>query len=242
MYILFKSKAQQQIGPIEIIGRFHEYCIGHIPETHVDIIPYLHLNPAILEESVAKAWIFSSTGWKGTISIRPGTLQDAQMKLHESTEPTGEKESYTLTSDDTANCTAFLNVYMRKQLDEIYDHKLQALNINVSTLESSTWEKQKSDYIKYTNNNSANVPLLDALATSRGIEKADMAVLIRQAINNYDEKVRILLASKQVVETEIKNCADISACFVLLHTRFGYRMPDPLLTTTGTTTAAQFNV
>lgn len=242
MYILFKMKEQRVIGPIQIIGRYHEYCVGYIPDTHKDIIPYLHLNPTILEEDVAKAWVFASTGWKGTVSIRPGTLADDQMKLHESSEPTGEKEAYTLTSDDTANCVAFLKAYLRKQLDEIYDHRLQALNINVSKLEESTWEKQKSDYTKYTNDNSASVPLLDALAASRGIETSAMAVLVRQAINNYDEKVRTLLASKQSIETEIKNCSDISACFVLLHTRFGYRMPDPLLTSTGTSSAEQFNV
>ena len=69
-----------------------------------------------------------------------------------------------------------------------------------------------------------------------------MARLIGQAINNHDGKVRTLLASKQVVETEIKNCADISACFVLMHQRFEMTMPVALQTSTGTTTAAQLNV
>jgi hypothetical protein len=241
MYILFKMKDKKELGAVQIYGRWLGYCVGFIPDTHKDIIPYLHLDPTILTDTVAKAWLLTQ-GWKGHVSIRPGTLEDDQMGLHESSEPTGEKEKYTLTTDDIANCTAFMKAVLRKHLDEIYDHRLQALNINVSALESSTWEKQKSDYIKYTNNNSANVPLLDALATSRGIEKADMAVLIRQAINNYDEKVRTLLASKQVVETEIKNCADISACFVLMHQRFEMTMPVALQTSTGTTTAAQFNV
>ena len=241
MYILFKMKTQKELGPVQIYGRYLNYCVGFIPDTHKDIIPYLHLDPTILEEAIAKAWLLTN-GWKGYVSIRPGTLEDEQMGLHESSEPTGEKEKYTLTTDDIANCTAFLKAVLRKQLDEIYDHRLQALNINVSVLESSTWDKQKSDYIKYNKNNSATVPLLDALATSRGIEKADMARLIGQAINNHDEKVRTLLASKQVVETEIKNCADISACFVLMHQRFEITMPVTLQTSTGTTTAAQLNV
>ena len=61
---------------------------------------------------------------------------------------------------------------MRKIVDEVYDHRFEALNLNVSNLEFNSWEKQKKDYIKYTANNSANVPLLEALATARGIEKS----------------------------------------------------------------------
>ena len=241
MYVLFKMKPENELGAIQIYGRWLGYCVGFIPETHKDIIPYLHLDPTILEEATAKAWLLTQ-GWKGHVSIRPGTLEDEQMQLHESTEATGEKEKYTLTADDNTNTMAFMKAVMRKITDEVYDHRLQALNVNVSELEFKSWDKQKKDYIKYTANNDANVPLLEALATARGIEKSAMAILIRDAINSYDDKVKTLLTSKQATEKLIKDCASLKECFVLLHNKFEYTMPVALATELSITDAAQFDV
>jgi|MDTC01.1.fsa_nt_gb hypothetical protein len=234
-------KPENELGAIQIYGRWLGYCVGFIPETHKDIIPYLHLDPTILEEATAKAWLLTQ-GWKGHVSIRPGTLEDEQMQLHESTEATGEKEKYTLTADDNTNTMAFMKAVMRKITDEVYDHRLQALNVNVSELEFKSWDKQKKDYIKYTANNDANVPLLEALATARGIEKSAMAILIRDAINSYDDKVKTLLTSKQATEKLIKDCASLKECFVLLHNKFEYTMPVALATELSITDAAQFDV
>ena len=234
-------KPENELGAIQIYGRWLGYCVGFIPETHKDIIPYLHLDPTILEEATAKAWLLTQ-GWKGHVSIRPGTLEDEQVQLHESTEATGEKEKYTLTADDNTNTMAFMKAVMRKITDEVYDHRLQALNVNVSELEFKSWDKQKKDYIKYTANNDANVPLLEELATARGIEKSAMAILIRDAINSYDDKVKTLLTSKQATEKLIKDCASLKECFVLLHNKFEYTMPVALATELSITDAAQFDV
>ena len=241
MYILFKMKPENDLGPVQIYGRWLGYCVGYIPETHKDIIPFMHLNPTVLEEATAKAWLLTQ-GWKGHISIRPGTLEDEQMKLHESTEPTGEKEKYTLTADDNTNTVKFIKAVMRKIVDEVYDHRLQALNVNVSELEFKSWDKQKTELAEYRADNTATVPLLTALATSRGITLGAMATLVENAIADYDDKVKTLLASKQATEKEIKDCASIKDCFVLLHNKFEYTMPVALSTELSITDAAQFNV
>ena len=78
MYILFKMKPEQEVGPVQIYGRWLNYCVGYIPETHKDIIPYLHLEPTIIDEDTAKAWLFNNS-WRGYVSIRPGTLENDQM-------------------------------------------------------------------------------------------------------------------------------------------------------------------
>jgi hypothetical protein len=241
MYILFKMKPENELGAIQIYGRWLGYCVGYIPETHKDIIPYLHLQPTILEEATAKAWLLTQ-GWKGHISIRPGTLEDEQMKLHESTEATGEKEKYTLTADDNTNTIAFMKAVMRKITDEVYDHRLQALNVNVSELEFKSWDKQRTELAEYRADNTATVPLLTALATSRGITIGAMATLVENAIADYDDKVKTLLTSKQTTEKSIKDCASIKDCFVLLHNKFEYTMPVALATELSITDAAQFDV
>lgn len=241
MYILFKMRPENELGAIQIYGRWLGYCVGYIPETHKDIIPYLHLQPTILQEATAKAWLLTQ-GWKGHVSIRPGTLEDEQMKLHESTEATGEKEKYTLTADDNTNTMAFMKAVMRKITDEVYDHRLQALNVNVSELEFKSWNKQRTELAEYRADNTATVPLLTALATSRGITLGAMATLVENAIADYDDKVKTLLTNKQTTEKLIKDCASIKDCFVLLHNKFEYTMPVALATELSITDAAQFNV
>lgn len=234
-------KPENELGAIQIYGRWLGYCVGYIPETHKDIIPYLHLQPTILQEATAKAWLLTQ-GWKGHVSIRPGTLEDEQMQLHESTEATGEKEKYTLTADDNTNTMAFMKAVMRKITDEVYDHRLQALNVNVSELEFKSWDKQRTELAEYRADNTATVPLLTALATSRGITLGAMATLVENAIADYDDKVKTLLTNKQTTEKLIKDCASIKDCFVLLHNKFEYTMPVALATELSITDAAQFNV
>ena len=234
-------KPENELGAIQIYGRWLGYCVGYIPETHKDIIPYLHLQPTILQEATAKAWLLTQ-GWKGHVSIRPGTLEDEQMQLHESTEATGEKEKYTLTADDNTNAMAFMKAVMRKITDEVYDHRLQALNVNVSELEFKSWDKQRTELAEYRADNTATVPLLTALATSRGITLGAMATLVENAIADYDDKVKTLLTNKQTTEKLIKDCASIKDCFVLLHNKFEYTMPVALATELSITDAAQFNV
>lgn len=241
MYILFKMKPEQEVGPVQIYGRWLNYCVGYIPETHKDIIPYLHLEPTIIDEATAKAWLFNN-GWRGYVSIRPGTLENDQMQLHESSEPTGEKERYTLTETDTTNAVNFIKAVLRKIVDEVYDHRLQALNINVSELEFKSWDKQRTELAEYQADNTALVPLLTALAESRGITVGEMATLVQTATTNYDNQVKTLLANKQTIEKEIKDCATIQNCYVLMHNKFGYQMPVAMATDLSVTDAAQFNV
>ena len=252
MYILFKAQEQKIIGPIEIRGRWYNYCVGYLPDTHVDTISYNHLNPTKLEDDVAKAWLFAagSKTYKGHISVRSGTLQSEQLEISNSSknqasnsmEEEDTKEKYTLTTDDKENCKKFMQIGLRKILDGVYDHRLQALNLNVSTLEYNTWSKQRKELEEYTANNSASVPLLTALASSRGISIGDMATLVETAITNYDDKVKTLLASKQEVEKEIKDCSTIADYLVLMHNRYDIQMPGELATELSISAGTQFNL
>ena len=78
-----------------------DFCVGYIPDTHVDIINYEHLAPLrILEnEGVAKAWMFMD-GYRGYVSVRDGTVQNSNLQVLSSEEATGTKAKYTLTDTD----------------------------------------------------------------------------------------------------------------------------------------------
>ena len=89
MYLLFKSVEQRQLGIVQVIGTWMEYSFGYVPDTHVDIAEYRHLNPRIIDEDVAWAWLFIGR-YNGHISVRTGTPQNQRLQILQSKEATCE--------------------------------------------------------------------------------------------------------------------------------------------------------
>jgi hypothetical protein len=224
MYLLFKSVDDKTRRNVQVYGQWTLWTIGYIPETHVDILEYKHLNPTILDELVAKAWIFIGT-YRDYITVKDNTVQIEQLNMSNSMEEDSYKQKYYLTAEDKANTTKLMQAIMRKWLDETYDKRLQALNLTASELEKDSWPEQRAEAQAYVANNTASCPLLQALATARGITLADMVQKVLDAISSYNAQVAALLAAKQVVETEIKSCNSIADCNRLLHNRYDLSMP-----------------
>lgn len=241
MYLLFKSVDERTLGPIQVVGTWYDYKFGYIPDTHKDIIPYQHLNPRILDEDVALAWPFISA-YRDYINVRPGTPQNLQLNVVQSHEATGEKERYTLTDDDISNTVLLIKEIMRCRLDEIYDRRMVAANINVSLLESSSWEKQKEEALEYDADNTVDTPLLSALANARSITVDEMVQKVLDAISAYNTSISDLLAAKQAVENDIKSCQSIADCHRLMHNRFEISMSAQQMEEEGITTSATFDV
>jgi hypothetical protein len=243
LYLLFKSVNERTLGPVEKIGYWMDFCVGYIPDTHVDIINYEHLAPLrILEnEGVAKAWMFMD-GYRGYVSVRDGTVQNSNLQVLSSEEATGTKAQYTLTDTDISNTVKFIQHIMRLRLDEIYDKRLLQQKMQVSALEHDSWATQLQEAQAYQVDNSASVPMIQALATARGIKLSAMVTKVIEAHTAYDIKVQNLLSAKQIVETEIKNCTTISDCCLILHTRFEVQMSDAQAQDENVTSDPAFNV
>lgn len=242
MYLLFKTVDDRTRGPIEKVGRWMEYQVGYIPDTHVDIIPYEHLNARILEnEDVAYAYIFMD-GYRGHVSVRDGTPQNIRLNIIASEEATGTKVTYNLTEDDIANTVTFMKHIMRHKLDDVYDKRIIQQRITVSSLEQDSWAQQRAEAEAYTADNSASVPLLTALASARSITLAEMVTKVNNAISAYNTSVQTLLAAKQAVETEIKACASIGDCCRLMHNRFQIEMSLAQQEAEGDTSDPTYNI
>ena len=95
MYILFKTTSSDKLGIIQTVGRVLQYAVGYIPDTHADIADYNFLKPTVLDEGTAMGWKFFALA-RDYISVRPATLQNEQLSVAESMEPTGEKVKYYL--------------------------------------------------------------------------------------------------------------------------------------------------
>lgn len=220
-----------------------DFMVGFVPETHVDIIPYEHLSPVrtLESEGVAKAWMFMD-GYRGYISVRDGTQQNANLQVLSSEEATGTKARYDLTEDDINNTVTFMKHIMRLRLDEVYDKRIIQQKMQVSMLEHDSWAEQLAEAKAYQADNTALTPLLSSLADARGITLAEMITKVIDANNAYNTKVQSLLTAKQTVETEIKACTTISACCLLMHRRFNVQMSLAQAEAEGITEDPQFNI
>lgn len=225
MYLLFKTVNDIQLGLVKRIGHYLDYVVGFLDDSIKDQVVIDHLNAVVIPtKEIAYAWKFAAN-YSGYLSVRAGTATNEQLELLTSTEPTGEKVKYYLTDEDRANAVAFMKIALRKILDEVYDKRLQHVKLEVSELEFKTWNTQLNEANSYSQNNNVSTPMLTALAQVRGITVAQMASKVIAANAQYTERIASLLANKQIVEKEVKDCTSILELNVVIHNRFGYNMP-----------------
>jgi len=243
MYLLFKSVPDNQLGIIRRYGHYLDYVVGYLYDSVKDVVEITHLNATVIDsKSVADAWKFAGN-WSGYLSVRANTSADEQLNnIVSSSEDEAIKVKYYLTDEDKANAVEFMKTAMRKILDDIYDKRMQHLNLHASSLESASWDEQRIEAHAYMENNTVSVPTLTVLAAARNITLDQMATKVVNAVNAYNSSIATLLASKQQVESEIKNCLTIADCNTLLHNRYGYTMPYAQQEQLGITSPAAVNL
>ena len=226
MYLLFKSVQDSQLGIIKRYGHYLDYVIGYLDDSVKDIVEVAHLNPTVIpSQDIADAWKFAGN-WTGYLSVKANTAANEQLNnIVSSSEPDAIKVRYYLTDNDKTNAAEFMRIAMRKILDDVYDKRMQLLNLHASALEEASWDDQRTEAFAYAQDNTTPVPTLTVLAAARGITVQEMSTKVVNAVNSYNASIANLLASKQTVESEIKACLTIQDCNLLLHNRYGYTMP-----------------
>ena len=241
MHILFEMKDQRTLGPIQIIGRYMEFAIGYIPDTHTDIINWNHIGATVIEEDVAKSYMLAD-GWNGTVSVRKNTPQNAILEVVSSTEDESTKIKYHLTDEDKSNTVKFMQAVLRKKLDKVYDSRFDKLNLPPNKLEGDSWAQQKAEAQAFKANGSASCPLLNTLAVARSITLSEMADKVLDAIDAHNTQVADLLGKKQTVEKEIKEADTIAKCYLVYHKRYGINAPFPMLKELGESPDPTYNL
>lgn len=243
MYLLFKSVQDSQLGIIKRYGHYLDYVIGYLDDSVKDIVEVAHLNPTVIpNQDIADAWKFAGN-WTGYLSVKANTAANEQLNnIVSSSEPDAIKVRYYLTDNDKTNAAEFMRIAMRKILDDVYDKRMQLLNLHASALEEASWDDQRTEAFAYVQDNTTPVPTLTVLAAARGITVQEMSTKVVNAVNNYNASIANLLASKQTVESEIKACLTIQDCNLLLHNRYGYTMPYAQQEQLGITTTAMLNL
>ena len=225
MYLLFRTASDPQLGIVKRAGQWLDFVVGFLDDSVKDLVKIDHLNAVVIDdEAVALAWKFAGN-YSGYVSVRANTLTNDQLDIISSAEDQSVKVKYYLTDDDKANGAAFMKIVLRKFLDDVYDKRMQHVNLGVTDLEQGTWLQQRTEAEAYSADNNTATPMLDALATARNITKAEMVQKVLSAVQTYNQKIAELLAAKQGVETEIKNCQTMADLNILMHQRYGYNMP-----------------
>lgn len=241
MYLLFKNVSQRDQGIVETIGKWSNFTVGYLPDTHKDIFDYRVLNSRIISEKTARGYMFIDA-YKDYISVRTNTPQNDTLQVLTSEEEDGTKVKYTLTEEDKESAISIMKEMMRLILDEVYDKRALELNLGVSDLEFGSWEQQRSEAVAWTADNSAPTPLLSSLSSARDITLSEMVEKVINAVEQYNARQTDLLSAKQAIEAEIKACSSIADCHRLLHNRYEISMSAAQMSDENVTSSATFNL
>ena len=239
MYLILESKTDQELAPIQRYGHWLHHTVGYLPpeaESRTDLTKY---NAMVVPESVAKAWKFAGIS-RDFINVKPNTFE--KQIFAESMEPLSEKVRYYLTEDDLTNAALFMKAVMTKMLHMHYNRELEKLNVNSSNVEMISWDEQKKEAFRYMEDNTSSTPVLTILATERGISVSELASKVVEKVNDYNQKVAILLSKQQIIDQLIKNANTIKELNVVMHTRFGISMPYSQQEEEGIETEPEFNL
>ena len=131
------------------------------------------------------------------------------------------KTVVTLPQERIDAAIAFMKVAAKLIIEDEYDRKFLTLKAEESKLEQYLWDAQ----ITEANNLEGETPLLNSIATAKGIAVSDVATAVLAGNKTFNDKVKALYDSMLVLKQEFKSCATIKELNVLWQKYMGVPMP-----------------
>ena len=116
---------------------------------------------------------------------------------------------------------AFMKVAAKLIIEDEYDRKFLTLKAEESKLEQYLWDAQ----ITEANNLEGETPLLNSIATAKGIAVSEVASSILAGNKTFNDKVKALYDSMLALKQEFKSCDTIKELNVLWQKYMGVPMP-----------------
>ena len=116
---------------------------------------------------------------------------------------------------------AFMKVAAKLIIEDEYDRKFLTLKAEESKLEQYLWDAQ----ITEANNLEGETPLLNSIATAKGIAVSEVATSVLAGNKTFNDKVKALYDSMLKLKQEFKSCATIKELNVLWQKYMGVPMP-----------------
>ena len=115
----------------------------------------------------------------------------------------------------------FMKTAAKLIIEDEYDRKFLTLKAEESKLEQYLWDTQ----ITESNNLEGETPLLNSIATAKGITVSEVATSVLAGNKTFNEKVQALYDSMLALKQEFKSCATIRELNVLWQKYMGVTMP-----------------
>jgi len=116
---------------------------------------------------------------------------------------------------------AFMKIAAKLIIEDEYDRKFLTLKAEESKLEQYLWDAQ----ITEANNLEGETPLLNSIATAKGIAVSEVASSVLAGNKTFNDKVKALYDSMLALKQEFKSCATIKELNVLWQKYMGVPMP-----------------
>ena len=116
---------------------------------------------------------------------------------------------------------AFMKVAAKLIIEDEYDRKFLTLKAEESKLEQYLWDAQ----ITEANNLEGETPLLNSIATAKGIAVSEVASSVLAGNKTFNDKVKALYDAMLALKQEFKSCATIKELNVLWQKYMGVPMP-----------------
>lgn len=223
-HIIFKMGVESP-GYVTKLSSYLNYTVGRIHTDYDDNrVELIKMNAVVVPEEFARGYIFADI-YKEYVSIRTNSnVIDEFPQFANSGELEGEKVKYFLTDEDRELSLKFNKFVMLKVIADRFSERMKNLIVDASNLEVATWEEQKREALLYQSDNTASTPLIDILATGRGVTKQELVTKILTNVESYKIKLANLLVEQQQLEQRVKACQNVPDCHRLKHEKFGVSM------------------
>ena len=116
---------------------------------------------------------------------------------------------------------AFMKVAAKLIIEDEYDRKFLTLKAEESKLEQYLWDAQ----ITEANNLEGETPLLNSIATTKGITVSEVAKSVLAGNKAFNEKVQTLYTAMLALKKEFQDCTTVRQLNVLWQKYMGVAMP-----------------
>ncbi len=116
---------------------------------------------------------------------------------------------------------SFMKVAAKLIIEDEYDRRFLTLKAEESKLEQYLWDAQ----ITEANNLEGETPLLNSIATTKGITVSEVAKSVLAGNKTFNEKVQTLYTSMLALKKEFQDCTTVRELNVLWQKYMGVAMP-----------------
>ena len=135
---------------------------------------------------------------------------------------TGPKTKIVLPQERIDAAITFMKLSAKLIIEDEYDRKFLSLKAEDSKLEQYFWNAQ----ITEANNLEGETPLLNSIATAKGIAVSDVAASVLAGNKAFNEKALALYDAMVALKQKFTDCATIKELNVLWENYLGVPMPE----------------